>query len=363
LDIGFGRRLAFLTFRLTTLTFRTFSTWVMYSSIRDLPMSRNISTGIYKLPAIYEAEPGEIIFADQHNGPLEDIEADLNNPRPITAGGTGANNAKDARINLGIQELSRIVRLEDFGGSYDNTTDNIPAWNLAVDHADSIDGYILLTGGVGTAYRFSTKPVLDKSVSVIGVNRNVKIRIENSNAEEGLLVKASNVEITGFTISADSANGIVNGSGHCGTCITISDWFVDPSLPEPPLVKNVHIHDMTLTREPGSSNGHAISVLGRSSFINIENIDFIGAGNSAATGYHGNAILTHWGAWTHGVSTHSIGVDAITSSFVDGATITGATSGAKGYIVQQEVVGTAGTFFIKAVIGTFVDNETITIYP
>lgn len=52
-------------------------------------MSRNLS-GVYTLPAAYEATPGQTILATQHNTPLEDLQADMNVARPIVAGGTGS---------------------------------------------------------------------------------------------------------------------------------------------------------------------------------------------------------------------------------------------------------------------------------
>lgn len=58
----------------------------------DKPLSRN-GSGVYSLPATYEAVTGETIEAQQHNDPLEDLEQDMNTARPIVAGGTGASTA------------------------------------------------------------------------------------------------------------------------------------------------------------------------------------------------------------------------------------------------------------------------------
>ena len=64
-------------------------------------MPRN-GSGIYSLPSGYLAETGELILADQHNDPLEDIKDDLNAARPVVAGGTGATTASGARSNLSV---------------------------------------------------------------------------------------------------------------------------------------------------------------------------------------------------------------------------------------------------------------------
>jgi hypothetical protein len=50
----------------------------------------------------YLAESGQLIIADQHNDPLEDIKDDLNAARPIVAGGTGSTTASGARTALSV---------------------------------------------------------------------------------------------------------------------------------------------------------------------------------------------------------------------------------------------------------------------
>ncbi|MDF9301603.1 hypothetical protein P5P81_03265 [Tritonibacter mobilis] len=57
--------------------------------------------GTYTLPSGYLATDDQTATAEQHNEPLEDLQADANSARPITAGGTGATNAATALANLG----------------------------------------------------------------------------------------------------------------------------------------------------------------------------------------------------------------------------------------------------------------------
>jgi hypothetical protein len=52
---------------------------------------------------------GTTIESTVYNGYTADVTIDLNTPRPIVAGGTGANNARDARLNIGAEVSSQIV--------------------------------------------------------------------------------------------------------------------------------------------------------------------------------------------------------------------------------------------------------------
>lgn len=70
-------------------------------------MPRNLSTGLYTLPAgSIVADGVDDILASQHNTPLLDLRADANLPRPIVAGGTGASTAAGARAALGVKDAS-----------------------------------------------------------------------------------------------------------------------------------------------------------------------------------------------------------------------------------------------------------------
>jgi hypothetical protein len=62
-------------------------------------MPRN-GAGIYSIPLGTDGIPDQTIESTKYNGFAHDVEQDLNLPRPIVAGGTGAVNAHDARVNL-----------------------------------------------------------------------------------------------------------------------------------------------------------------------------------------------------------------------------------------------------------------------
>ena len=58
--------------------------------------------GVYSLPANTLAVSGDPVSSTKFNTLVQDLEADANVDRPVSAGGTGASNASDARTNLGI---------------------------------------------------------------------------------------------------------------------------------------------------------------------------------------------------------------------------------------------------------------------
>lgn len=64
-------------------------------------MPRN-GSGVFSLPAGSTVANGDTSDASDINAPLQDIEADMNTPRPIVAGGTGASSASAALVNLGL---------------------------------------------------------------------------------------------------------------------------------------------------------------------------------------------------------------------------------------------------------------------
>lgn len=104
-------------------------------------MPRN-GAGVYSLPAGYAATANTKATKDQHNLPLEDIEAEMNAARPVVAGGTGATNAANARTNLGLgNAATRGVTGAD-GDAVTGTagTDgNLAKWNADGDLVDGPD--------------------------------------------------------------------------------------------------------------------------------------------------------------------------------------------------------------------------------
>lgn len=63
-------------------------------------------SGVYSLPSGTTAVSGTTVASAPYNAFLTDLVNDLNASRPVTAGGTGASNASDARSNLGLGSMA-----------------------------------------------------------------------------------------------------------------------------------------------------------------------------------------------------------------------------------------------------------------
>jgi hypothetical protein len=77
-------------------------------------MPRN-SSGLYYTLAGTDGEPGRTIESAKYNANVHDVEQDLNTPRPVIAGGTGATKVEDAARNLKSETAWQKVT------SYDDT--------------------------------------------------------------------------------------------------------------------------------------------------------------------------------------------------------------------------------------------------
>lgn len=71
-------------------------------------MSRD-GSGIYSYPTGGAAVSGQAISSTAYNTRAADVLADLNAARPVTAGGTGATTAADARTNLGAMASDALL--------------------------------------------------------------------------------------------------------------------------------------------------------------------------------------------------------------------------------------------------------------
>src|SRR5262249_6749862 len=79
-----------------------------HSANRNIAMPRD-GANVYHTPAGTDGSPGAVITSSPYNVNVHDVETDLNTPRPIVAGGTGATSAANALTNLGAEKNNQIV--------------------------------------------------------------------------------------------------------------------------------------------------------------------------------------------------------------------------------------------------------------
>lgn len=181
-------------------------------------------------------------------------------------------------------------------------TDDTAAFDSMRQFCVATRAQVLLT----SQYIYSGTFEMWPGVTITGANSDqTGVYINIDNTKEGFHVLTQDGFLSNFFISARIPTSIQNGQGNFGTCITFGKvYYPVPARnvgesaeaygkrSTPDLGGNFKLKDMVFRRRPGGS-GHAIAVCGRSSGIVIENPSF--EGWSAATGYHANALLTHWG--------------------------------------------------------------------
>ena len=127
-------------------------------------MPRN-GAGVYSHPFPNVVE-GTTIESAVFNGNTSDVEQDLNTPRPIVAGGTGANNAHDAMIALSGEIARQLVDNYDTFPFVDGDFYSIPGATNAppagsgyiagICYGSGLNAMVLearrIDGGIGVAY-------------------------------------------------------------------------------------------------------------------------------------------------------------------------------------------------------------------
>jgi len=100
---------------------------------------------------------GDTSDASDLNGPLADLEADMNIPRPIVAGGTGASSAPAALVNLGLTATAAEI----------NVLDGITATVTELNYVDGVTSAIQTQIGTLTS---------GKQAEVLTTNGDIVVR-------------------------------------------------------------------------------------------------------------------------------------------------------------------------------------------
>jgi hypothetical protein len=173
-------------------------------------MPRN-GSNVYSKPAGTTAVSGATIESADFNAVIDDIATDLNTPRPVSSGGTGAANAADAQTNLGGTTVGKALFTAASAASgrstleIDSVTIRVVTSLSALKALDTtaINNVYLSAGGRSGGFVWQTG--------------NFAARIA-ADTQEGLYVKADAIATTaGAWVRADMSRikldwfGIVKG--------------------------------------------------------------------------------------------------------------------------------------------------------
>ena len=189
--------------------------------------------GIYNEPAGTKGTPNTTIQSAPYNGFVDDLVADANAARPVTAGGTGATNATDARTNIGANNADNLTvgtvndaRLPATMSAKTITT------SLTVNHASGAATAQTVFNGASIELFWGTGAYIDfKNAS--GDDYDVRIQQDGANrlnitATTGLFINGNVAwhagnDGSGSGLDADHLRGFGPTTGRTANTIVLRD--------------------------------------------------------------------------------------------------------------------------------------------
>ncbi len=142
------------------------------------------------------AEPSDTVTTAKLNRQFEDGFVTITSPITIGQGGTGADNAKEARDNLGIASIKSI---KGFGAKGDGVTDDTTAIQAALDDIDNDALYV----PAGT-YLFSSSLIVPSNTYMFGAGMGVAIfKNTNTSGADGFTLNGTGSDIESGTPITD----------------------------------------------------------------------------------------------------------------------------------------------------------------
>jgi hypothetical protein len=246
-------------------------------------LARN-GSGVYSLPAIYEATTGDTILATQHNTPLEDLEQDMNTVRPIVAGGTEASTEIAALDNLHIKGTNiasaGTTNLATATGDYVHVTGTTTI--TALGTADAGNFRTVVFDGALTLTHNGTSLILPSAANITTAAGDVAVfRSEGSGNWKCVgYHRATGRAIIGATPASTTDNTVPRFDGTAGALqtsgVTISDTDV------------VGAYGLTLTSTDAGAGADPVILMDRNSATPAAN-DVLGVITGRGRDSGGNA--------------------------------------------------------------------------
>ncbi len=201
-----------------------------------------------------------------------------------------------ARI-LCISGMSSILFLGLFTSCSGHTVNGLKSTQLTSGIQTEFNFQKLKQGGVlfipEGVYEYDATALgelqIKQPIKIFGAGKNKTIlKFKVTNKQASIRILASNVEIKNLEIQVNMIEALGGGGkAEYGTGIT-AGWFFQNTEHE--VVKNLQIEDVVIRRKAGSFVATAITLIGRVSEVNINNIDILG--------FTSKLVILHWGGYT-----------------------------------------------------------------
>lgn len=171
-------------------------------------------SGVYHTPVGTDGVPDTTIESSKYNINVHDIETDLNTPRPIVAGGTGATSATAAMLALSGEIAKQIV-----------TNFNAQVWQVGSFYAESSSTGSPVSGHAfaGIAYYANASDFVIEAHDLSDATYPVYYRIQNAGVW-GTWISSQTVADARFVnVTGDTMTGQLNITTAAGNALQFID--------------------------------------------------------------------------------------------------------------------------------------------